>query len=279
MPDEPSSPPTPTSRRRSSFAGQTFADLFGTTNRSPSSSSPPSNSPFTGPITSAAAQAQRRRLSLTTVGLNACQPNSQASPFGPPPTTSGGNRTRDGSFSSGTSGTLDESAVEDSEGPPQPSAGNPPATFARRMSFGARALRDSRTGSSGGSGGVGGGGAAEGGGGGGGNINGNGRTTSFGSNSGAAGATGRASPAKSKSSRGPEGFNWSENLRNRAQRASISGGTLSGTLGGVGNSSRDHGRQQSVAVMEPPIREMPKQPKAAPDHFQERILKGDFYMD
>jgi hypothetical protein len=33
--------------------------------------------------------------------------------------------------------------------------------------------------------------------------------------------------------------------------------------------------------MEPPVREMPPQPRAAkkPDHFQERILKGDFYMD
>lgn len=33
--------------------------------------------------------------------------------------------------------------------------------------------------------------------------------------------------------------------------------------------------------MEAPVREMPTQPKASkkPDHFQERILKGDFYMD
>jgi hypothetical protein len=30
--------------------------------------------------------------------------------------------------------------------------------------------------------------------------------------------------------------------------------------------------------MEPPVREMPKEPKR-PDAFQERILKGDFYMD
>jgi hypothetical protein len=30
--------------------------------------------------------------------------------------------------------------------------------------------------------------------------------------------------------------------------------------------------------MEPPTRDIPKQPKM-PDAFQERILKGDFYMD
>ena len=41
---------------------------------------------------------------------------------------------------------------------------------------------------------------------------------------------------------------------------------------------RDHQRAASVAVAEPPVKEMPKAPKA-PDHFQERILKGDFYMD
>jgi hypothetical protein len=39
-----------------------------------------------------------------------------------------------------------------------------------------------------------------------------------------------------------------------------------------------HQRAKSVAIMEPPAREMPKQPKV-PDAMQERILKGDFYMD
>jgi hypothetical protein len=39
-----------------------------------------------------------------------------------------------------------------------------------------------------------------------------------------------------------------------------------------------HQRAKSVAIMEPPVREMPKQPKQ-PDAMQERILKGDFYMD
>jgi len=39
-----------------------------------------------------------------------------------------------------------------------------------------------------------------------------------------------------------------------------------------------HQRAKSVAIMEPPVREMPKQPRV-PDAMQERILKGDFYMD
>jgi len=33
-----------------------------------------------------------------------------------------------------------------------------------------------------------------------------------------------------------------------------------------------------VAAAEQPLREMPKTPMK-PDRFQERILKGDFYMD
>jgi len=45
--------------------------------------------------------------------------------------------------------------------------------------------------------------------------------------------------------------------------------------------SNQRDRAKSVAVMEPPAREMPKAAKeqVRPDHFQERILKGDFYMD
>jgi hypothetical protein len=74
-----------------------------------------------------------------------------------------------------------------------------------------------------------------------------------------------------------EGFNWSDNFRTRAERtASIAGGVQSG----IGMSGAQRDRAKSVAVMEPPVREMPKaQEQVRPDHFQERILKGDFYMD
>lgn len=69
-----------------------------------------------------------------------------------------------------------------------------------------------------------------------------------------------------------EGYNFAENLRSRAERGSMSGPPPP-MLGAGG-----HQRAKSVATMEPPVREMPKQPKV-PDAMQERILKGDFYMD
>lgn len=61
-------------------------------------------------------------------------------------------------------------------------------------------------------------------------------------------------------------------MRTRAERHA----SISSAPGRV--SPPVHQRAKSVATMEPPIREMPKTAKA-PDAFQERILKGDFYMD
>jgi hypothetical protein len=66
-----------------------------------------------------------------------------------------------------------------------------------------------------------------------------------------------------------EGYNFAENLRSRAERGSMSGPPH--------HSGTTHQRAKSVTIMEPPAREMPK-PKV-PDAMQERILKGDFYMD
>lgn len=68
-----------------------------------------------------------------------------------------------------------------------------------------------------------------------------------------------------------DGFNFAENMRTRAERSSISAaspGRISPPM---------HHRAKSIATAEP-IREVPKVAKA-PDAFQERILKGDFYMD
>jgi len=195
-------------RRRASIAGQTFQDLFGRTN----SVSGQTTAPYPGPITTAAAQAQRRRLSVSTLGLSG-SPN-QTSPFHLRPRTE--------SISSANSASVDESPFEDD---PAPSASSNPTTpFGRRLSFGARALRDVRTGN--------------------GNI---------GNSNG-------------------DGFNLAENFRSRAERSSISGAHH------LPQPSVAHHRAKSVTVMEPPAREMPKQPKV-PDAFQERILKGDFYMD
>lgn len=77
-----------------------------------------------------------------------------------------------------------------------------------------------------------------------------------------------------------EGFSWSENMRTRAERTSMQFGNAGSSVpagGGGIFGGGTHQRAQSVTTMPQPAQEMPK-PKA-PDHFQERILKGDFYMD
>ncbi|KZF26902.1 hypothetical protein L228DRAFT_21382 [Xylona heveae TC161] len=146
MSDGSSSPPNgyPTGRRRASFSpGQTLSELF---NRSTSntagtvsSTSPP------GPITTAAANAQaqhRRRMSINTLGLSGTSP-TQTAPFNV-------GRPREDSLSSvgSASSTLDENVIEEGDAPP--GSGSPTATpFGRRLSFGARALRDVRSGGSG----------------------------------------------------------------------------------------------------------------------------------
>lgn len=288
----------PPRARRSSLAGETFANLMGggrreSMSRSASEYSPPngqhSGQQYPGPITTAAANAQRRRLSLATLGLSG-SPN-QTSPFG------SYNSRRD-SYGTAGSDSIDESAIED-----EPSAANPPPqTFARRMSFGAKALRDVRTGGGGGS-----------------PQNGTSKPSTIAEHTAPSRTqngtiSNRDAKARGLSSlhdhppfsrchsspdtssvhqvlfadyfvmSGSEGFNWSDNFRNRAERtASISGGA---GMGGFGNNTAGvspparHDRSKSVAVMEPPAREMPKpKEQVRPDHFQERILKGDFYMD
>ena len=145
--DQPQSPPRP--GRRSSFAGQTFADLFGGGRPSVSkptneNNSPPPTQQLPGPITQAAARAQGRRMSLTTLGLGGSP--GQTSPFQ-------SFRGRRGSIGSENSGSADDSAIaEDEASTAQPNSGSG-SPFARRTSFaGARALRDIRTNSFGSSG-------------------------------------------------------------------------------------------------------------------------------
>ncbi|KAJ5372106.1 hypothetical protein N7517_004112 [Penicillium concentricum] len=71
-----------------------------------------------------------------------------------------------------------------------------------------------------------------------------------------------------------EGFNWSEALRSRAERAPSIGGPVSPQ---AAQRSGHHQRAASIASMEQPSREMPRQPKQnKPDFFQEKILRGDF---
>jgi hypothetical protein len=288
------SPPLPspgaTERRRASVTAQTFQDLFG---RSSGYVGQQNNAQgASGPITTAAANAQRRRLSLTTIGLGASP--GQTSPFQYP-------RTRTESISSANSGSVDESPFEDDYAASTSATSSNPATpFARRLSFGARALRDVRQSN--------------------GNVgNPNGRLSVHKASSPPTGRgrglsllshslpssssllVGPLSPGSFRSKsishfRPPpiaehiteqsdsvygdclltspltgEGYNFADNLRSRAERGSMSGPPPS--LGVHG-----HQRAKSVAIMEPPTREMPRQPKV-PDAMQERILKGDFYMD
>lgn len=251
-------PPSPLNRRASYAPGQKLSELFG---RSPTASAPSGTPAYPGPISTAAANAQanqRRRMSITTLGLSGSP--SQTSPFS-------GLRPRMNSSSSNGSGSPpDESAIDDSGEAPNTPGSSP---FGRRLSFGARAMRDVRGGMTG-------------------SFNGRASTTNTTSSPPSARSRGlsssleedleeTSSPPLSKSSnvfdrRAGEssGFNWSDQMRNRVQRTSS-------TAGPTAQGSPNHHKSATVSSAQPPIREVPKQ--QPPDHFQERILKGDFYMD
>lgn len=221
-PSDSSPPNEPARPRRGSFTTQTFNNIFG---RSNSASGGPT-APFPGPITTAAAQDQRRRMSISTLGLSGTSP-TQSTPF-----TFGGRR---GSVSTAGSDSFDENAIDDDDGPVR---STPTTPFARRMSFGAQALRSARGG-------------------------------------GSPGTTGEG------------GFNWSEQLRSRAessvsqtQRPSFSTSPSSAKTATMSM----HERGKSISEMPAPPTAVPapappRPERKKPDAFQERILKGDFYMD
>ncbi|KAL9949370.1 hypothetical protein ACHAQF_005354 [Verticillium nonalfalfae] len=145
-------------------------------------------------------EAQRRRLSVATTGIGL----AGTSPTNPSPFTG----FRRGSMST-NSDSFDENAIDEEEVVRAP----PTTPFARRMSFGAPAMRN-----------------------------------------------------------GP--------------RPSFSFGSTASTSPPRGNGSAMHDRAKSVSDMPaPPAQAAAMKPKAPepqrkkPDAFQERILKGDFYMD
>ncbi|PYI13202.1 hypothetical protein BO86DRAFT_302596 [Aspergillus japonicus CBS 114.51] len=252
--DPISVPSSSAHRRRASLAsGLTFTDYLSRSGSQGHSTGAP-----TGSMASSVGNAppnQGRRLSITTLGL-AGSPN-QTSPWG-------SKSMRHGSISSSVgsgSANLEDAVVEDSESG-GPSSAAPHSPFARRLSFGAQALRDARAGS----------------------IS-NGRYPSPGIS---VSSRRRLPPTCSKSFHSPtestvasEGFNWSEALRTRAERAPSLGITSPTTpqtqpLTGSGQQYH-HQRATSIASMEQPAREIPKQPKQnKPDFFQEKILRGDF---
>ncbi|PYI10522.1 hypothetical protein BO78DRAFT_360498 [Aspergillus sclerotiicarbonarius CBS 121057] len=212
-----------------------------------------------------------RRLSITTLGLSGSP--TQTSPFGP-------RHIRHGSVSSSVgsnSANLEEAVMEDNEnGPPSATPNSP---FTRRLSFGAQALRDARGGSIG-------------------NgryppptssVAGGRRTASLASipsasspTSSIAASTYKVFPQNDSSNTSwrqlGEGFNWSEALRTRAERAPSLGAVSPNSAQNQNMGQQGHHqRAASIASMEQPARELPKQPKQnKPDFFQEKILRGDF---
>ncbi|KAI1333221.1 hypothetical protein F5Y16DRAFT_6706 [Xylariaceae sp. FL0255] len=260
--------------RRGSVASAAFSNLF---HRSNSISAGTANGTARESVSSAVARDQRRRLSVTTLGLSGTSP-SASTPFG----------LRRGSISTTNSDSIDENAVEDDESAKLP----PTSPFARRVSFGAQAMRNIRTGQS---------------------SPGSGRpaqsprrTSSTVTRQPSSGALPSAStlsrrmstsqasntlpartPSDMLSARSDNGYNWTEQLRSRAE-SSVAGQRPSfgqpPTPGSPPRGPSQYDRARSISEMPAPPRQpevmKPKQPeRQKPDPMQERILKGDFYMD
>ncbi|CCE35363.1 uncharacterized protein CPUR_03351 [Claviceps purpurea 20.1] len=268
----PNGPP----QRRGSITQASFTNLF---QRGPTTCSGGSN----GQMNGGPFDTHRRRLSVTTMGLSGTSPTSPSS-F----------NLRRGSMST-NSDSIDESVVEDDEVPGTMKT-TPTAPFGRRTSFGGSNLRTYRPS---------------------GNSPGNGKMQEFHRRNpdpeplvelclGHA----RCSPADAVQrahSAGPEqtsiimvsrtssdsviradqpGLNWSEQLRSRAESC-VSAVRPSFSLGSSPpRPAPQHDRTKSVSdMMQPPVQtprpaaQQPKPEPRKPDAFQERILKGDFYMD
>ncbi|KAF4122421.1 hypothetical protein GMORB2_7413 [Geosmithia morbida] len=244
------------------------------------------------------ADPQRRRLSITTLGLSGGANGTGANFVA-----------RRGSLSanSNNSDSLDESAIEDDEaaGPRAP----PTTPFTRRMSYSGSmrggTYRPGQAGSPGngntspysppppaGSNGIGRRSSQQGA-----SISAYlaNRRESVGTGNATAPHSSQASnikhakhPSDNASSRpDQQGFNWSEQLRSRAESAVSSGPRPSFSMASSpsrASFSAVHDRAKSVSDM-PPAPVQAQAPQTAqqkhkkPDAFQERILKGDFYMD
>ncbi|SCO92416.1 uncharacterized protein FRV6_16544 [Fusarium oxysporum] len=271
--------------RRGSISQAALTNLFQRDNSVPNGSGIPSQ--VIPPLDS-----NRRRLSVTTLGLSGTPPTS-AQPF----------NIRRGSLStnSNSSESMDENAIEDDDFGTARTA--PSTPFVRRMSLDGSTMR------TGGSAGIG--------------DNPTSPTFSHPVQSGqkssrvgapsqessisaALPAAGRrasftlpvsslSQASNTKIPRAPsesyppgqdqQGFNWSEQLRSRAESA-VTGArpSFSFISGSPPRRSSIHDRATSVSDLpQPPSQaaiERPKeQERQKPDTFQERILKGGFYMD
>ncbi|KAI0429240.1 hypothetical protein F5Y09DRAFT_331988 [Xylaria sp. FL1042] len=265
--------------RRASVTSAAFSNLFHRSN-STSAGNGNGNGAARESVSAAAARDQRRRLSVTTLGLSGASPPAANTPFG---------GIRRGSISTTYSDSIDENAIDDDEPAKMPST----SPFTRRTSFGAQAMRNIRTGQTS----PGSGRPAQ-----------QARRTSIavprqpplpGASSLSAATSRRMStsqasntlsartPSDMLSARSDNGYNWTEQLRFRAE-SSVTGQRpafgSSATSGSPPRGTPHHDRAKSVSDMPAPPRQpevmKPRQPeRPKPDHMQERILKGDFYMD
>ena len=289
MSEPPPASPPPQRRRRSSFV-----DMF--TSRSTSSNNVSSSPPTNQATSTSAMPAHHRGMSITTMGLTG-NANGQNGPF-----NAFARQRRASVATSSASGSPefknnfgDEPAVieEDDTARVPP---NSSASFGRRLSFGAQALREVKQGSGPGSPGAG------------------RRPSSFlstldednGNNlpsrpvsSGKAKTPGKdrgLPPANFRILSPPsptskimlitslgEGFNWSEALRDRSKRSPSF--TSGNPFASNSNRPRATSSGASDAPPPPPPQEMPKTvetPRSRmrkPDHLGERMLRGDFMMD
>ncbi len=271
------------SDRRGSVTSAAFSNLFHRRNSISAGGNGNGNGNGNGAsresVSAAVARDQRRRLSVTTLGLSGASPPSTNPPFG----------IRRGSISTNYSDSIDENAIDDDEPAKVPSA----SPFARRTSFGAQAMRNIRTGQTS----PGSGRPAQ-----------QARRTSSaaprqpplpGASSLSAATSRRMSTSQASntlsartlsdmlSARSDNGYNWTEQLRYRAE-SSVSGQRptfpSAAPSGSPPRNTPHHDRAKSVSDMPAPPRQpevmkprRPERPK--PDYMQERILKGDFYMD
>jgi hypothetical protein len=206
-------------QRRGSITQAALSNLF---QRGPPTGS--SGPPFSGQSSTGLTDQQRRRLSVTTLGLSGASANG-ASALG----------IRRGSMStnSNNSDSIDESAIEDDDFSGGPRTA-PTTPFVRRMSYGGSAMRTYRPG---------------------------------------------GSPGNDQ-----QGFNWSDQLRSRAESTVAAGPRPSFSAASSSpprNGGMHHDRAKSISDMPQPPTQAPvaKPVPQKPDAFQERILKGDFYMD
>lgn len=282
-----------TRNRRGSITQAALTNLFQRGNSVPNGSGFPQANGATHPIDTG-----RRRLSVTTLGLSGTSPNN-APPF----------NIRRGSMSTYSNGSdsIDEYAVEEDDAVYGNAKTAPTTPFVRRMSFGTSSMRPGRNGGHSPKNGnnpspppsvhgypQGGKKASR-----------PQAPTQGSSISAALSAAGRrasttlvaSSPPQASSTRttrapsdnysprpDQQGFNWSEQLRSRAE-SSVTGARPSFSLasGSPPRANSIHDRAKSVSEMpQPPVQAAavkPRQERPKPDAFQERILKGDFYMD